>query len=42
MRTALTDLKLDELHVVYPGAQRYPLAENVTVIPLAEFVGAKA
>jgi predicted AAA+ superfamily ATPase len=41
MRTALTDLKLDELHVVYPGAQRYPLAEKVTVVPLAEFVGAK-
>ncbi len=41
MRTALTDLKLDELHVVYPGAQRYPLADKVTVVPLAEFVGAK-
>ena len=42
MRTALTDLKLDELHVVYPGKQRYPLADKVNVIPLAEFVGAKA
>jgi predicted AAA+ superfamily ATPase len=41
MRTALTDLKLDELHVVYPGAQRYPLADKVTVVPFAEYVGAK-
>ena len=41
MRTALADLKLDELHVVYPGKQRYPLADKATVVPLAEFVGAK-
>jgi len=27
--------------VVYPGAQRYPLADKVTVVPLAEFVGAR-
>jgi len=40
MCIALTGLKMDALHVVYPGARRYPLAENVTVVPLAEFVGA--
>jgi len=41
MRVALADLKLDELHVVYPGTTRYPLAERVEVVPLAEFVGAQ-
>lgn len=40
MRTALTDLKLDDLRVIYPGKRRYSLADNVTVIPLTEFVGA--
>ncbi len=41
MRIALADLKLDELHVVYPGTRRYPLAKDVDVVPLAEFVGAE-
>jgi len=41
MRIALTDLKLDEIFVVYPGRSRYPLADRVTVVPLAEFVGVK-
>jgi uncharacterized protein len=41
MRAAMADLKLDELYVVYPGKYRYPLADKVTVVPLAEFVGAK-
>lgn len=40
MRIALHDLKLDKLYVVYPGELRYPLAKNVEVVPLAEFVGA--
>lgn len=40
MRIALADLRLDELHVVYPGERRYPLADNVSVVPLAEFIGA--
>ncbi len=35
MRIALTDLDLDHLVVVYPGAMSYPLAERVTVMPLA-------
>ena len=40
MRTAIVDLKLDELAVVYPGRQRYTLAKQVEVVPLTEFVGA--
>ena len=40
MRIALTDLKLDELKVVYPGERRYSLAENIDVLPLAELVNA--
>lgn len=35
MHIALDDLALDHLTVVYPGAQSYPLAERVTVTPLA-------
>jgi len=40
MRTALSDLKLDALHVVYPGQRKYPLADRVSAVPLAEFIGA--
>lgn len=38
MRTALTELKLDELLVVYPGEHSYSLHEKVTVVPLAQLV----
>ena len=34
MRTALEDLRLDRLVVVYPGERRYALAERVEVVPL--------
>lgn len=34
MRTAMTDLELDKLIVVYPGSQMYSLAESITVVPL--------
>ncbi len=40
MHIALTDLKLDELHIVYPGESRYRLADKVDAVPLAEFIGA--
>ena len=40
MRTALTDLKLDELLVVYPGEKRYHLTKQVEVVPLAQMVKA--
>jgi predicted AAA+ superfamily ATPase len=35
MRTALTDLNLSKLLVIYPGPHTYPLAENIQTIPLA-------
>lgn len=38
MRVALSDLKLDRLLVIYPGDRRYPLADHVEVVPLAELV----
>lgn len=34
MRTALADLELSEIRVVYPGSRRYRLAERITAIPL--------
>ncbi len=34
MRIALADLQLDHLFVVYPGHLAYPLAEQVSVLPL--------
>ncbi len=36
MRSALSDLDLDHLVVVYPGTRAYPLAEHVTVLPFAQ------
>ncbi len=36
MHMAIQDLKLDHLHVVYPGPKRYPLHERVTAMPLSE------
>jgi hypothetical protein len=44
MRTALDDLALDHLTVVYPGEQHYPLADRVTVSPLTTIAaeGARA
>lgn len=39
MRIAQQDLKLDHLHVYYPGNKRYELDENVTVEPLASLAG---
>jgi hypothetical protein len=40
MRAALSDLKLDELRVVYPGVRRYRLGERVEVVPLSVCVAA--
>ena len=34
IRTALADLQLDAVYVVYPGSRRYRLAENVEAVPL--------
>ena len=39
MRTALTDLNLDRLRIIYPGERRYKLAESVEVIPASLLAG---
>lgn len=39
MKTAIQDLKLDQLTVIYPGAQTYSLAENVVVKPISGLWG---
>ncbi|HLF90300.1 MAG TPA: DUF4143 domain-containing protein, partial [Anaerolineales bacterium] len=36
MQTALEDLQLDHLTVIYPGTKRYPLSDKITVVPLLE------
>ncbi len=36
MKTALEDLKLDRLWVVYPGKKAYRLGENVHVLPISD------
>ncbi|MFO1349601.1 MAG: ATP-binding protein [Gammaproteobacteria bacterium] len=39
MRIALQDLELDQLWILYPGTQRFPLADRVEALPLAELAG---
>jgi hypothetical protein len=34
MRSAMTDLRLDALYVVYPGERRFQLAERTEAVPL--------
>jgi len=41
MRTAMQDLELDKLIVVYPGSQPYSLAKGITVMPLTQAVSGK-
>jgi hypothetical protein len=36
MQSALADLNLRHLRVVYPGAHRYPAHEKITMLPLAD------
>jgi len=36
MHTAIHDLRLDRLFIIYPGAKSYPLGENIRVIPIRE------
>jgi hypothetical protein len=36
MKTAVEDLKLARLWVVYPGKAAYPVAEKIQVVPLAD------
>jgi hypothetical protein len=35
MRTAMNDLGLHKLFVIYPGSKRYSLGPNIEVIPVA-------
>ncbi len=39
MRSAMSDLRLTRLDVVYPGTETFPLAEHVRAVPLQAFVG---
>ena len=41
-RVVLRDLKPDRLYIVYPGWQRYRLAENVEVVPLTALLACAA
>ena len=36
MRTAMDDLKLTHLYVVYPGTKKFPLAERITAMGLSD------
>ncbi len=42
MRIAFQDLKLEKLIVVYPGTQRYQLAQSIDVVPLAELIATRS
>jgi len=34
MQTAMNDLQLSKLWIVYPGKQKYQLGKNISVLPL--------
>ena len=36
MHTAITDLNLEHLYVIYPKGKSFPLHENITALPLSE------
>jgi hypothetical protein len=36
MRVAMEDLKLDQLHIVYPGAESYPVEGRVRVTSILD------
>ena len=40
MASAVQDLDLDHLWVLYPGDKTYPLAKNITVLPITKVGGA--
>ena len=39
IRTALKDLELERVVVVYPGTKRYPIADRVDALPLSALAG---
>ena len=38
MNIALKDLSLDQLYIIYPGAESYPITDRITAIPLPDIV----
>jgi hypothetical protein len=42
MTTALADLKLEHLSVIYPGDRHYALAERISVVPARQLGGKDA
>jgi len=38
MHSALEDLHLDELFVIYPGTKTYPIAPQVTAVPVWQLI----
>jgi hypothetical protein len=38
MKTALQDLHLERMAVIYPGTQRYKLADHIEAVPFEEVV----
>ncbi|MFP4317022.1 MAG: hypothetical protein ACLFQR_12445 [Desulfovibrionales bacterium] len=36
MTTAMNDLSLSQLWIVYPGTEAYSLAKDITVLPLSD------
>ena len=42
MRTAVQDLELSKLIVLYPGSKPYPLGENIQVVPITSLSGSTA
>lgn len=36
IHSALEDLGLEKVVVIYPGTQRYPIADKVEAVPLAQ------
>jgi hypothetical protein len=39
MHSAVRDLKLDHLWIVYPGVDAYPVHEQITAWPLRDMAG---
>ena len=42
MRSAAADLQLDHLYVIYPGADRFTLADAITALPATALAGTLA
>ena len=38
MHSAIMDLELEKLYVIYPGSEQYPLHNSIEAIPLSVFI----